>query len=65
MHNITQDIIDLVLWFEERGYTREKMIQAFDEAIWFIDNNSKIHVYDHNPATFDDGSLFDLGAVFE
>lgn len=44
MHNVTQDIIDLVLWFEKRGYTRDKVLQTFDEVVWFIDNNSKINV---------------------
>lgn len=44
MHNITEEILDLVLWFEERGYTRDKVIQAFDTIIKFIDENSKIHV---------------------
>lgn len=44
MHHITEDILELVRWFEERGYTRDKVLQIFDEVVWFIDNNSKINV---------------------
>lgn len=44
MHHITEEILDLVSWFEERGYTRDKVLEAFDDVIWFIDNNSKINV---------------------
>lgn len=44
MHHITEEILDLVSWFEEREYTRDKVLQTFDEVIWFIDNNSKINV---------------------
>lgn len=43
MHSITQEILDLVSWFEEREYTRDAVLHAFDTVIWFIDHNSKIH----------------------
>lgn len=47
MRKLTNDIWDLAMWFQEREYTRDEVMQAFTDVIKLIDENSKVHFTNH------------------